>query len=146
MKRKIASRKKTIHRTKSSSAPTVFSFNRVIIITACVVLLVTVLVIPNKSQVTRTVAGASIFKPLYAQTTISLPHTTGAAFYNVYYKPVSDAEFIHALRNISGNSRTVTISYLKKKTDYVYMVSAVDSSGKEFWFSPITPITTLQSM
>lgn len=95
---------------------------------------------------TRAVAGASIFRGMFAETTVTIPQIYGAVSYNIYYKPVSDSFFHDAARNIPSTSTSYTISYLKKNVRYVYIISAVNQSGAEFWWSGSMPVTNTSSM
>lgn len=138
--------KKAAPRTRIKSQPQSISFGRIIIFSSFAVLLLAVIVNFNKTPVTQAVAGASIFRGMYNQTTILLPQIPGAVKYNIYYKATTEANYTNAVRNISANTTSYTISYLKKNTQYQYKISALGANGKEFWWSPTQLMTNLQSM
>jgi len=123
------------------------TFRRVIYFTACLLLVVAgTLLVQSNGNVTQAVAGVSIARGVFSQVTINLPHVEGAVSYNIYYKEVTDGKFINAVRNVSASTTTYTISYLKHGKQYHYKISALDKSGKEFWWSKVTLFTNLQSM
>lgn len=121
-------------------------FRRIVVITSCLVLAVVVLILTNKQEINRAVAGTSIARGLFMQSTIVLPAIPNAVSYNIYYKQSSEKDFSNAVRNISPSIHIYTISYLKKNTAYEYRVTAVDNTGKEFFFSDTEPLVNLQSM
>ena len=144
--------KKTVKRTAPRSKITgepIF-FQRIIIISACLLLVVGVIATINRNAVTQAVAGVSITKGFFAQATIALPKISGAVSYNIYYKEVNSSEkdmhFPHAVRKIPANVSSYTISYLKKNKQYEYRISAIDASGKEFWWSSVKTMTNITSM
>jgi len=83
---------------------------------------------------------------LFNQATVSLPPVPNAASYNIYYRQTGEQTFTNAVRNIPLSVHNYTISDLKKGVNYEYQISAVNSDGKEIYFSDIKPITDLQSM
>jgi hypothetical protein len=56
-----------------------------------------------------------------------------AESYNIYYKEVGEAGYSSAVRDLSKDSRSITINYLKNKGSYVYNLCAVDGNKVEFW-------------
>jgi hypothetical protein len=141
--------KKTTRRTvsrKRSEAVVPFTFQRIVLITTCLVLFVTAVVVVTKQPMSQSVAGVSVARGLFNQATVAIPQVNGAASYNIYYKQANDPAFTNAVRHVSPNVTTYTISYLKKGESYVYRVSAADASGKEIWWSNTMPLTNLKSM
>ena len=154
MKKKVSASRKSpsVKRTaprkaRTSEEPTVM-FQRIVIISACVVIAVVsgVLVNTHKPQVSQSVAGLSIARGLFSQATVDVPQVDGAVSFNIYYKKTSENTYSNAVRNIPAGTTSYTISYLKKGTDYDHKIVAVDASGKEFWFSPSRPILDIESM
>ena len=139
--------KKTVKRTipKSSKNETIL-FRRIIIISACLVLVVVGYVSANRHAVTKAVAGVSIMQGLFNQTTVALPSVPNAASYNIYYRQQGEQTFTNAVRGIPLSVHSYTISDLKKGVTYEYQVSAENNSGKEIYFSDIKTITNVQPM
>ena len=137
--------KRTIPRTSRNQESTLF-IHRLVIISACLVLFVGIAATFNKGFTSQAVAGVSIMRGLFAQTTVQLPSTPGAASYNIYYRQVGEQRFTNAVRNIPSNVTSYTISYLKKGVNYEYRYTTVNQNGQEFVFSDIKPLTDLQSM
>lgn len=151
MKKKAVKSKKisrTIPKTRkySTSTPSVITLRRIIFITACVTVFAFAFVITNKHAVTQSVAGMSIARGLFDQATVQLPNVPGASTYNIYYKAASDSTFDHAVSNIPAIEKSYTISYLKKNTIYEYKIYAADKTGSEFWWSPVSTLTNIESM
>lgn len=154
MKKKVVAKKaapKTVKKTaprKSRSVQEPMLIQRIVIISACMVLAITagLFVNTHKPQVSQSVAGMSIAKGLFSQATIDIPEVDGAVVYNIYYKKASDNTYTNAVRSIPANTKSYTISYLKKGTAYDHRIVAVDDSGTEFWFSPSRPILNIQPM
>ena len=145
--------KKTISRKsnrrvpkRSSSNQHIILFRRVFLITSALVLFLFVSADVSKRGVTQAVAGISVARGLFNQATVSLPNVEGVVTYNIYYKRTSDSEFGYAVRNISGDLSSYTISYLKKGEEYEYKVSAADKTGKEFFFTESQALSNLESM
>lgn len=65
----------------------------------------------------------------------------GAEKYHVYYGEgnwkKSGVKFIHAVRDLSKESRSVTIGSLKNDAAYYYQIAAVDGNGREIWWSGV---------
>jgi len=156
MKKRVSTRgKKVAHKKplRSSSRRSTehmlllpFSFRRIILVTTGLVLFVFGFALLNKPAVNKAVAGTTIMRGMYAQTTISVPHVEGAVAYNVYYKQSSDKNYTNAVRKIPTNIATYTISYLKKNAVYEYKISALNPAGREFWWSQTQTFTALQAM
>ncbi len=91
-------------------------------------------------------AEASVLGILLSKATISMPNVLQATSYNVYFKEVSSKTFNHASRNISITDKKHKIYFLKKNVQYKYKISAVDASGKEFWWSPVRLMINIQRM
>lgn len=123
-----------------------FTFHRIILITTCLVLFIFAFVLFAKPNVTQSVAGVSVARGLFSQTTITLPQINGAVSYNIYYKQKSDATYTNAVRKVPASIPTYTISYLKKGTSYQYRISAVNPAGREFWWAEPQALTNLQPM
>jgi hypothetical protein len=147
-------KKKTVHAAKTTRRSVKHTatpkqtvlFRRIVIISACLVLVTVTAVLLNKQQVEQSVAGASIMNGLYMQATVTMPQISDASAYNIYYKEDKDKDFVNSVRNVPTTVPTYTISHLKKGVNYQYRFAALDSSGKEFIFSEILPLTNLQSM
>jgi hypothetical protein len=139
--KKTAPQTKKLHSTKQP-----FVFHRIIIISACVVVVLGGLFAINRRHAMQAVAGASIARGLFVQVTVQIPFIPEAASYNIYYKQDNAKEFTNAVRNITPNITQYTISYLKKGINYQYRVAAVDSTGREFMFTQAEPLTNLQPM
>jgi hypothetical protein len=137
--------RRAVKHSRSASLP-VISFHRIVIFSACVLLVIFGVAFLRGGTVTRSVAGISIARGFFDQATVSLPQVSGATSYNIYYKQVSDPTFIHAVRNIPTNMKSYTISYLKKNTTYNYKISAADFKGSEFWWSPVEILSNIESM
>ncbi|HSX10080.1 MAG TPA: hypothetical protein VLF93_08055, partial [Candidatus Saccharimonadales bacterium] len=146
MKKKIAPKKATTKKTVKRTSPRstrsandgqTLLFRRIVIISACLILVVGVVATFNRGATRQAVAGMSIMAGLYDQATIQLPTVPNAASYNIYYGPSGEATFSNAVRNIPPNVSNYTISDLKKGVTYNYMYAAVDKNGREFLFSPI---------
>lgn len=133
--------------TKSHSLITKKRTNYSLIFTISFIGVLAIIVIAfNKRTLMQSVAGVSIVRGVFAEAAIPIQPVPGAAGYNLYYKLTSDQSFVNSLRNIPVTSTTATIGYLKKGGNYVYQIAAYDTTGKEFYFSPIEPMTNLQSM
>jgi hypothetical protein len=132
---------------KTTNAGQAILIHRIFIVSACVTLFVAGVLIANKQTVNQSVAGASIMRGMFLQAAVPIPdNIAGATSYNIYYRKTGDTEFSNAVRNLSPYVGTYTISHLKKGSTYEYKFSAVDASGKEFFFSEILPLTNVQPM
>lgn len=131
--------------TRSSSLPSI-SYQRIIIFSACVVISLVAVVSVTKGHFNQAVAGISIARGFFAQGAIALPPVEGATSYNIYYKQSSESTFSNTVIGIPETVRSYTVSYLKKGTTYEYKVSALDATGKEFWWSPTRSMSGIQSM
>jgi hypothetical protein len=137
---------KKIKQKKSHSGKTpVLQVRQITVILGILVLLFGVFGFIQRRAITHSVLGASVFRGLYAKATISLPSIPTVVSYNVYYKAVSDSTFTNAMRSIAP-APTVTLLSLKKGIAYEYKIAGLDASGREIWFSPISPITNMQPM
>jgi hypothetical protein len=121
-------------------------FRRFIIITPIVLFVIGLVSVLVQKPMTQEVAGISVFRGMFGQASVDLPNIPQAVSYNVYYKPENMNAFTNAARDIPTTATTYLISYLKKDTAYQYRISAVDNTGAEFWFSPVLPLTNIQSM
>lgn len=150
MKKKTApkrsSTRKTVKRTvpRSSSSQTLL-FRRIVIISACFVLVVGIAATFNRGAASRAVAGVSMTRGLFMQTTVRLPQVYGANYYNVYYRQLGEQNYTNAVRNIPANNTTYLISFLKKGVTYQYTVATV-INGTEVSFTPVKTFTNLQQM
>lgn len=136
---------KTTRKSSRSSSPAgahIIMFRRVFLITSCLVLTLMAAGTVAQKGVNQAVAGISVAKGLFAQTTVTLPRVDGAVSYNIYYKEVTEGKYTNAVRNIPASTTTYTISYLKKSNRYHYKISALNSAGKEFWWSNVTAAVT----
>lgn len=65
----------------------------------------------------------------------------GAEKYHIYYGEGNwqkeGVKFIHAVRDLAKESRSITIGMLKNNGAYYYQLAAVDKEGKEFWWSGV---------
>ena len=143
--------RKTVHRvSRRSSSTTVVGmpilFRRILIFTPLTALFFAIVTMFSGQPLTQAVAGASVFKGMFAQATVEIPSVSGAVSYNIYYKQTSDAKFINAVRHISPSVHSYLISYLKKGVSYQYRISAINSSGAEFSWTSILPLTNIQPM
>ena len=146
-KAKTTKTKRTIPQTRSSSAFVPFSVTRIVIFSACLMLVFVAAVVTIKRHtLSQAVAGTSIVRGFYEQATIPLPAVTNAVTYNIYYKTADEATFTNAARDIPSDIHYYTLSYLKKGVQYKYKYAAVDNLGKEFFFSDVSPITDLKPM
>jgi hypothetical protein len=150
---KVASKRpvRSTSRRKSSSNSMVIqfvpvSFRKIVVWGALPALIIGLILFGNRHSVEQSVAGASVFRGLFAQAYVQVPDIPGAVSYNIYYKQSSDEGFYNAVRHVSPSVDSYLISHLKKGVDYQYRISAVDASGAEFWWSPVLPITSLESM
>ncbi|MBI3577316.1 fibronectin type III domain-containing protein [Candidatus Gottesmanbacteria bacterium] len=73
--------------------------------------------------------------PLYSWGKATWSAAPGAKYYNVYYKESGDKMFTHAVRRVPANMTSYDIKFLKRGVTYWYNVSAVDWSGKEYWWA-----------
>jgi hypothetical protein len=137
--------KRTIPHSRASSRNQTVFFRRIVIISACLVMVIGVFATFNRGTASQAVAGASIARGLFMQATVELPSVPNASGYNIYYKQQSDQKFTNAVRNIPTSVQQYTISYLKKGVTYEYTEAAI-VDGKEVDFSPIQTLTNLQSM
>lgn len=155
IKKKKAVTKKTIkkspqkpaRRISRRRAESVVYFNRYIVIgTVTLLLLAFAVALSNKQVINKSVAGASIMRGMYLQTTVNLPDIKNAVSYNIYYKKSSESDFTNAVRDIPAGTKSYTISYLRKGIDYQYKIAAVNKNGSEFLFSDSAPLTDLEGM
>jgi hypothetical protein len=123
-----------------------FSFRRIILVSTCLVLFLLAFVVFRKEPLSQSVAGMQITRGLFAQATVTLPKVDNAVAYNIYYKQGTDSKYIHAARGVPTTVSTYTISYLKKDKQYQYRVSALNATGKEFWWSDLQTVTATQPM
>ncbi len=135
--------KRTIPRSKEHSH-TLF-FRRIVIISACLILVAGIGATFNRGAASQAVAGASITRGLFVQTTVTIPTVTNATSYNIYYKQFGEQKFTNAVRNIPPSVHGYTISYLKKGVAYQYRIAAI-LNGKEVSFTPVKTLTNLHSM
>ena len=84
-------------------------------------------------------AGIFLAVPSYAaeitgtrKATVKWNGIKEAESYNIYYKEAKETSFVHAVRDLSKDSRSLTINYLKNKGSYVYRLCAVDNKKVEF--------------
>lgn len=151
MKKKKITRKNISHKSKHSVRiqKSFRDYNWVIYVGSCVALFVLVslvVALSHRRALTQTVAGISIAKGFFAQATIPLPSIPGASAYNIYYWDQVHPGAVNAVRNISSNISSYTISYLKKNTQYEYKISAIDWTDNEFWWSPVSDVANIVSM
>lgn len=151
-------KKKTVHTKKASARKTVrkrttrraaeqtfllpFTFRRIVLVTTAIALFLVVVALFKQDSGRQAVAGVSIMNGLFSQATVTLPKIDGAVSYNIYYKEQSETDFPNAVTLISTTLPTYTVTYLNKGTRYEYKVTALDASGKEFWFSEVKPLET----
>jgi len=155
MKKKTAPRKTTARKTVKRTIPRSHSVSqnqslivrRIVIFSACVVMVVGLVATFNHGSASQAVAGASITRGLFNQATITLPSVPNATGYNIYYKQQDEPKYTNAVRNIPVSVHQYTVSYLKKGVTYQFTEAAI-VGGKEVNFTPITIIKNnqLQSM
>ena len=148
--KRSAARKTTRSSSRRVSQPTIvlpFSFRRIILVTTCIVI-VLVAVFSHRGIVTQSVAGLSIARGMFDQQTIDLPqvHAADVVAYNVYYKEKTEMSYTHAVRKIPTTAKQYTISYLKKNKEYQYIISGLNASGKETWWSDTKTFFSYQAM
>lgn len=137
--------KRTLPRSRAHSQSQTLLFRRIVIISACLVLVVGIAATFNRGAASQAVAGASITRGLFVQATVTIPSVPGATGYNIYYKQYGEQKFTNAVRNILPSVHSYTISYLKKGVNYQYSIAAV-LNGKEVSFTPVKTLTNLTSM
>jgi hypothetical protein len=134
---KKSTAKKTVKRTvphsssRISSPSQSFIFRRIVIVTACLVLLVGVTATVDRPVARQAVQGVSIMAGLYDQATVQLPTIPEAKGFNIYYGTAGQEPFTNAARDIQPNVGSYTISDLKRGVTYEYYYVYVDSQGKE---------------
>ena len=136
--------KRTIPRSRTASRSQTLLFRRIVIISACLVMVIGIAATFNRGAASQAVAGASITKGLFMQTTVTIPSTPNATGYNIYYGQTGQ-KFTNAVRNIPVSVHQYTISYLKIGVTYQYTQAAI-VNGKEVNFTPVQTIKNLQSM
>ncbi|HUD44659.1 MAG TPA: fibronectin type III domain-containing protein [Patescibacteria group bacterium] len=146
--KKIAHKKSHLNKSSRSVSHTpVYTFSRITVFYAFAALVIVFTLLSlNRHSFSQSVAGASIFRPLYSQSVVYWSPIPGAVAYNIYYKTNSEPTFSNAVRNIPHNITAYTISYLKKNVQYQYKVSAIAPSGEEFWFSNVFPLLNVSPM
>jgi hypothetical protein len=137
--------KRTIPRSHSTSRNQTLLFRRIVIISACLVMVIGLAASFNRGAASQAVAGATITRGLFNQTTVTIPSTPNATGYNIYYKQQGEQKFTNAVRNIPVYVHQYTINYLKKGVTYQYTQAAI-VGGKEVNFTPLKTVTNLQSM
>ena len=145
-KRHSVSRVKHRRQVSRSKAPDTITFQRIIVYAVAVALFLGLTAYVFKRPLTSSVAGLSIAKSLFNQGTVSWESVNGAKTYNLYYKTQSDADFTNSVIGVPSEYNYYTISYLRKGVDYDFRVSAIDSGGREFWWSGTNRITNLEPM
>ena len=120
-------------------------FRRIVVISACVVLVIGIAATFNRGAASQAVAGASIARGLFVQSEVTIPHVYGATEYNIYYRQLGEQKYTNAVRNIPPYVNTYLISYLKKGVTYQYTVAAV-IDGKEVSFTPAQTLINTQPM
>jgi len=141
--------KRTTHKTTHSHNHIVllpFSFRRIVLVSTAFALFLVAVVLFNKNDVNKAVAGLSITRGLYTQAVVSLPDVPDAASYTLYYKKASSDEYANTAWGIPANNSTYTISYLKKGDEYKYKIAAVDASGAEFYWTEEQDLTNIEPM
>src|SRR6266702_1427437 len=105
MKKKTTPKKGTAQNTVKRTAPRSTNrepvyFQRIVILSACLVLVVVGVVGVNRQSISQAVAGMSITAGLFNQATISIPPVPNAAAYNIYYRQVGTGTFTNAVRDV----------------------------------------------
>src|ERR1700745_1653395 len=106
MKKKTALKKtsarKTVKRTipRSAARNQAIFFRRIVVISACLVLVVGIAATFNRGAASQAVAGVSITRGFFEQATITIPQVYGADSYNIYYKQLGEQKFTNSVRNI----------------------------------------------
>lgn len=122
MKRKSAPKRSRTRRT-TSRGKSLFSSQRTLIITFA--LLVVVFGLSYRDTNARAVLGASIFRPLFAESTITWQPVDGASGYDIYYKQNNEDTFSYSVMNLPPTATSYTVKNLKKGVTYLYQVSAI---------------------
>lgn len=153
MKKKVTTKRTTASKTtrkttkKTTTGGQTVLIHRIFIVSACLTLFVGGVLLANKNTVNQSVAGASIMRGMFLQSSVSIPdNIAGATSFNIYYRKTGESEFTNAVTNLSPYVGSYTISHLKKGSTYEYKYAAVDASGKEFVFSEILPLINLKPM
>lgn len=100
----------------------------------------------ERHSLLRALTGTGMFNGMYVQSTITLPHVADASSYNIYYSPASNGSFPYSVRNISNDTSSYTISYLRKDIVYQYKISALNKTGKEIWWSKVGSLSDVHPM
>lgn len=145
-KRKAPTIKRTAPKKTRGSQQGVITVQRIVIFSACVVLALVGVISLNKPAINQSVAGASVARGLFVQSTVDLPEVEGAVSYNIYYKKTGAESYDSAVRNVPVSASSYIISHLKKGVSYDYQIAAVDAQGEEFWFSLSKQLTDFESM
>lgn len=146
MKKKIKRQVKAIRIERKEKTQSLIFYKRIIYIASFFAAIAGFFIIFNRTVMRQAVEGMSITRSLYEQATIALPSINGAVSYNIYYKQETDGEFTYSVRKLPATIRFYTISYLKKGINYQYRISAVNPSGSEFWWTPLTSFSSRESM
>lgn len=145
-KRKTPTVKRTAPKKTRVSQPGVITVQRIVIFSACIVLVLAGVISFNKPAINQSVAGASVARGLFVQSTVDLPEVEGAVSYNIYYKKTGADRYDNAVRNVPVTADAYTISHLKKGVSYDYQIAAVDAQGEEFWFSLTKQLSNFEAM
>ncbi len=145
MKKKSVKKPNKSVRTPTKNKGLNWSWQRITVVISGIALFLVILT-PLHRPVVNSVLGVSIVKGMYQESVVPLPKVSGAVKYNIYYKSSADSTFVNAVRNVNPRLVDYTITYLKMNTGYQYKISAVNNKGAEFWWSPTTNMTNLQSM
>lgn len=149
-KKKVAARKvvKKAHKTtrRVSAKKSLFNIRYLSFGVVGLLLFGLTVVVPHKGTVNQAVAGVSITRPLFMQGDVSWSGVSGARAYNIYYRKAGEHVFTNAVRGLSSQSTSYTISYLSRGVSYEYQVTALNASGREIWYSDVLHLTNLQSM
>ena len=144
--RKTAKSKRRVSKPRRSrSKNSSFTFQRLVIFTTCLLLVLGVFSL-KKNSITQSVAGISVMKGLFSQVEVAWDPIDGATSYNLYYKQKDDQEFTNSVRNIPADITQYLISYLVKGKEYEYKLAAVGSNGQEFFWTVAYELSEPESM
>lgn len=80
------------------------------------------------------------------QATATWPTVAGVSSYNLYFKESTSRVLTHAVRDIPAAATRYTVGYLKKGRAYRYVVTAVNSEGKEYLTTGLLRLSPLSAM
>lgn len=131
-------KKRSSVRYAKQTNPPVFTLQRVIVTTGFALLFV-VFGLSYKNTDIRGVLGASIYRPLFVQSTVMWNPLKNASGYDVYYKQENEQSFSNSVMKVPADKTFVTIKNLKRGVVYEYQVFALIHGAD-------VPVTSLLQM